>query len=219
MMFYQSLFSITPETFQAVNINFASGKFPKMIDFQMPVSTTHQSIIASKFICINDGASSDCFNGKVEQSFCTDILNNFNPDDAIPFKDTENRHFSGSASTSIAFSSAPKIGFIQFDFSSKQMIAAGVAGHYSHPDHIDCFEDSRITEANLLVDFPGREFQFKELNNPKPVSATNPDFVHPASGEIMESIFTTFTSKPFASDSVNFVTATSTAETTVVFPT
>jgi hypothetical protein len=84
---------------------------------------------------------------------------------------------------------------------------------------MDCFENSRITEADLLADPPGRELQFKELNNPKPVSTTNPDLVNPSPGEIMEGIFTAFTSKPFTGDSVDFIAVTSNAETTVVFPT
>ena len=128
-------------------------------------------------------------------------------------------NFSGRTSASIAFSPASKVGFIQFDLSSKKMITAGAVGYNCHPDHIDCFKDSRITEANLLRVLPGRELQFKKLNNPKPITATNPDFANSASGEIMESVLTTFTSKPFAGDSVDFVAATSTAETTVVFST
>lgn len=219
MVFYQSFFGITPEAFQAVNIHLASGKFLMMIDLQVPVSAIHQSIVASEFIGINDGASSDCLNGEVEQRVCTDIRNNFNPNDAVPFKDTENRHFPGSASASVAFSSPPEVCFIQFDFSGKQMIAVGVVGYNSHPYRIDCFQDSRVAEVNLLADLPGRELQFKELNNPKPISATNPDFINPSSGEIMKGVFTPFTPKPFACDSVDFVASTSPAETTVVFPT
>jgi hypothetical protein len=70
-----------------------------------------------------------------------------------------------------------------------------------------------------MTDLPCRKLQFKELNNPKPIAVTDPDFVNPASGKIMESIFTAFTSKLFSGDSVDFVAVTSTAETTVVFPT
>jgi len=219
MVFYQSFFGITPEAFEAVNINLASGKFLMMIDFQVPVSAIHQSIIASEFIGINDGASSDCLNGEVEQSLCTDIRNNFNPNDAVPFKDTENRHFPGSASASVTFSSTPEVCLIQFDLSCKQMIAVGVVSCNSHPYYVDCFKDSRIAEVNLLADLPGRELQFKELNNPKPISAANPDFINPSSGEIMKGVFTPFTSQPFACNSVDFVATTSPAETTVVFPT
>ena len=190
-----------------------------MLDFQVRVSTTHESIKASKIIGINDRASADSLNGQVEQSLRTDILENFYPNDAVPFKNPENRNFSGRFSPSIAFSPASEVSFIQFDLSSKQVIALSVIGCNTHPDRIDCFEDSRIIEATLLVDLPGRELQFKELNNPKPISATNPKVVNPASGEIMEIVFTQFTSKPFAADSVDLVAATFTAETTVVFPT
>jgi hypothetical protein len=70
-----------------------------------------------------------------------------------------------------------------------------------------------------LTDLPGRQLQFKELNDPKPISATNPNLVNPASGEIMEAILTASTSKLFTGDSVYGIAATSNAETTVVFPT
>jgi len=83
-----------------------------MIDFQVPISTTRQSIIASEFVGINDGAPSDCLDGQVEQSLGTDVVNNFDRNDAIPFKNAENRDFPGCTSTSITFSFASKIGFI-----------------------------------------------------------------------------------------------------------
>ena len=218
-MFYQTFFGITPKTFQAVDVNFASGKFLMMIDFQMPVSTMHQSVIASEFIGINNRASANCFNGQVQQSLRTDIFDHFNPNDNVPFKNTENRDFPGSPSTSITFSAASKVGFIQFDLTSKQIMTVGVVGYDSHPKDSDCFKDSRITETNLLTDLPCRQLQFKQLNDPKPISATNPDLVNPSSGEIMEGILTASTSKLFTGDSVYGVAATSTAETTVIFPT
>ena len=190
-----------------------------MIDFKMPISTTHQRIIAFEFIGINDGAASNRLDSQIEQSHRTDVLNNFNTNNAVPFKNTENRNFPGCPSTSITFSPASEVSLIQFDLTSKQIMTLGVVGYNSYPKDIDCFKDSRITKINLLGDFPGREFQFKELDNPKPISATNPMLVNPASGEIMECVFTPFTSEPFTDDPVDFIAPTSTAETTVVFPT
>ena len=190
-----------------------------MIDFQMPVSTTHQSIIASEFIRVNDGASPDCLDRQVEQSYCTYILNNLNSNNAISLKNTENRDFPGCPSAPITFSSASEVGFIQFNLTGKQVINVGIVGYDSHPQDIDCFKDSRIAEANLLGDLPGRELQFKELNDPKPISTTNPEPVNPASGEIMEGVFTPFASELFTADPVDLIAVTSTAETTVLFPT
>ena len=218
-MFYQPLFSITPKAFQAVDVNFAVGKFLMMIDFQMPVSTTHQSVIASEFISIYNGASPDFLDSQVKQSHRTDIGNNLNPNNAVPLKDTENRDFPGCPSAPIAFSSTSEVSLIQFDFTGKQIITVGVVGYDSHPKDIDCFKDSGIAQANLLGDLPGGKLQFKELDNPKPISAANPKLVNPASGKIMEGVFTPFTSKPFTDDPVDFIAVTSTAETTVLFPT
>ncbi len=189
-----------------------------MIDFQMPVSTTHQSIIASEFIHINNGASMDCLDLQVEQSHRTDILDNLNPNDTVPLKNTENRDFPCHPSTSIAISSAPEVGFIQLYLTSKQVITVCVVGDDSHPKDIEYFKDSRIAEADLLGDLPGREPQFKELNNPMPISASIPELINPASGEIMESVFKTFTSELFTVDPVDFIAPASTAETMVVFP-
>jgi hypothetical protein len=71
----------------------------------------------------------------------------------------------------------------------------------------------------LLGDLPGREFQLKELDDPQPMLIGDAKLIDPAARKIMECVFATFTPEPFAGDPVDLVTLTSTAETTVVFPT
>ena len=84
-------------------------------------------------------------------------------------------------------------------------------------DDIDGIKTRGIIETNLLENLPGREFQFKELNDLKPVSATDSEVVNPAPSEIIECVFTTPTSKPFAEDPLDFAAMTYTAERGVFF--
>ncbi len=82
---------------------------------------------------------------------------------------------------------------------------------------IDGIKTSGIIETNLLENLPGREFRFKELNDLKPVSATDPEVINPAPSEIIECVFTTPTSKSFADDPLDFAAVTYTGERGVLF--
>jgi len=92
-------------------------------------------------------------------------------------------------------------------------------GHDGHSYRIDCFEDRWIAQSNLLGDLPCRQLQLKELNNPQPLARTDVYPVDPPAGKIMKGEFAAFTSESFSGNSVDFEAATSTAETTVLFPT
>jgi len=107
----------------------------------------------------------------------------------------------------------------QLDLAAQEIFGISHVGHNSHPDHIDSLEHGRIAQACLLNDFPSGEFQFKELDDPKPMFIGDAKLIDPSTRKIMERIFTAFTSEPFADDSVDPVALASTAETTVVFPT
>ena len=108
MMFNESFFGITSESLHSVDINFTRGEFPFIINFQMPISTEHQKIIASELIRINNGSSSDGLNGQGKPCFGTNIFNHFNFDNPIPLQEAKYGDFVKCASASLAFSSSAK---------------------------------------------------------------------------------------------------------------
>lgn len=134
---------ITPESFNTINVHFPRRKPPFMINSQMPISTKHQSIIASKFICINNRSSSDCFNSHVHQRLCSNILNNFNPDRTIPFITAEYWDFPSSTSSSLSFSSSSKVALVHFDFTLKESIVI-LTCQNSHAYKGNCPQNSWI---------------------------------------------------------------------------
>jgi len=71
----------------------------------------------------------------------------------------------------------------------------------------------------LLSDPPGRELYFKELDYPQPLCTGDVDSIDPATCEVVELVTTMLAAVAFISEFVDVAAATSTAETTVVFPT
>ncbi len=74
-MLNQPLFGIAPESLNAIDVDFTRGKELLMINLQMPVAAKHQRVIASEFICVNDGSSSNRFDSEAQKSLCADITN------------------------------------------------------------------------------------------------------------------------------------------------
>ena len=87
-----------------------------MVDFQMPISTAHQRIVASEFVGINNRAAADGFNCQIQQCSSADIFNHLDFNSAVSFQDTEYRYFVGSSTATLAFAFAAKIGFIDLNF-------------------------------------------------------------------------------------------------------
>jgi hypothetical protein len=218
-MLNEPFLGVTPETFQSVDVYLSVGEPFLMVDLQVPVSATHQSVIASEFISIDNRTSSYCLEGQLQQSLCPDVLDDFDTHNAISFENTEYRHFIGSPSASFSFSSATEVGFIQFDLSAEQIPTLNTMGQDGHSNRIDCFKDRWIAQSNLLRDLSCRQLQLIELNDPQPLSTTDSQPANPPSSKIMKGIFASLTSESFSGNSVDFVAVTSTAETTVLFPT
>lgn len=190
-----------------------------MVDLKMPVATEHKRIVASELIGIDDGTPPDGLNGKVEQGLRLDIVNRFDFYYPIPLKYTEYRDFVKGTSASFAFPLSPKVALIQLDLPFEEVLIIAIMGQDGHSDDIDRLEHGGVAEINLLGNLPGRELQFKELDDPEPLFATYPEPVNPSSTKIMKGIATAFTPIPFPCNPVDIIASTSYAETTVVFPT
>ncbi len=219
MVLDESFFSIAPEAFNTINIDLAGCKELFMIDFKMPVATKHQRVITFEFIGVDDRSAPDSFNCEIQKCSGLDILDDLDLNDPVSLQDAENRDFVGSSTAPFAFASASEIGFVKFDFTPKEVILADRSSGNGHSDDIQGFEHRGVAQGCLLRDFPGTEFQFKELDNPQPLLEADSQAVDPSAGEVVKSIFAAFAAEPSADDLIDFVASASYAETTVVFPT
>lgn len=219
MMFDQSFFGIAPKPFHSVDIDFPGRESLFVVDFQMPIPTEHQRIITSKFVCIDHRPSANCFHRQVQERLGSYILDHFNPNYPIALQNPENRDFVERASSSLTFSPSPKVGLIQLNLSTEKFIPVLTVQQDSHPNGMDGFENGGVAETDLLGNLSGRQLQLKELKDPQPGSIRDAQLIDPASGEIMEGVFTTLAAKLFPFDTIDFIARTPTAETTVVFPT
>jgi len=219
MVLDEPFFSIAPEAFNTINIDLAGCKEFFMIDFKMPVATKHQRVITFEFIGIDDRSSPDSFHGEIQKCSGLDILDHLDLNNPVSLQDAENRDFAGSPTAPFTFASASEIGLVKFDFTLKEFIFPYCTAGNGHPDYTKGFEHRGIAQGCLLRDFPGRKFQFKELDNPQPLLETDSQAVDPSAGEVVKSIFAAFATQPFADDLIDLVASASYAETTVVFPT
>jgi len=65
MIFHQTFLGKTPETFKAVNVDFAGSEGFAMVNLEMPVATECQRIIAVKFIGANNASAANLLDGHV----------------------------------------------------------------------------------------------------------------------------------------------------------
>jgi hypothetical protein len=217
--FYDSFLGKAPESLHPIDIDLTGGKELFMVDFDVAIPAEHEAVVAFEFIGIDDTASANSFHGEVKQGVCRDIVNYFDLDHPLALQDTENRDFIVCSSASFALSSPPEIRFIHFNLSTEQRRPFRGTGNDSFSDHRDRFEDRWITEPHLGSDLACRQLKLKEFYDPQPVPGGYLNGIDPASREIMECVSTPFTAKPSANDSIDLEASTSTAETTVVFPT
>lgn len=217
--FYDSFLGKTPESLHPVDIDLTGGKELFVVDFDVAIPAEHEAVVAFEFIGIDDTASANSFNGEVEQGVCRDIVNYFDLNHPRALQDTENRYFIVCPPASFSLSSSTEIRLVHLNFSTEQRCPIRSSGHDRFPDHRDRFEDRWITEAHLDSDLACRQLKLKEFYDPQPVPSGYLNGIDPASREVMECVSTPFTAEPPATDSIDLGASTSTAETTVVFPT
>jgi hypothetical protein len=218
-MFNETFFSITPEPFQAIDIDPAIGKAFPMVNPHMFIPTKHKGIIASEFIGVDNTASAYHLDRMIQKCFRADVGNRGYHNASIAFQNAKDRDLVESSSASFAFASAPKVGFIQFDLPGHQFFCVSAVSNNGQPDERHGFEDRRITQPDLGSNLSGRQFQFKAFDDPQPLLRGNSQFIDPTATEVMKRIPTTFAAEPFTNNPVDLISVASDAETTVVFPT
>lgn len=215
--FDNSFFGVTPESLNAVDVNFAVAKMLSMVNVNMSVTTEHQGVVAFKFIRVNDTTAPDHLDCQVQESFGFNVSDYLHMDTAISLEDTEYRNLIGSPAAAFTFALAPKVRFIDFNDSIHPIGSNGILPN-SSADELDSLESCRITQSNLLSNTACRNFQFKELDDPQPLFGADFNFIQPSVTEVVEGISTPLTSIPFAQQPIDFITVTPAAKNMPFFP-
>jgi len=186
--FHDPLFSVTPETFEAVDIDSAPGELFTMIDSQVTIAAEHESVIDLVLIGIDDAPAFDLFDCQPENGSGTDIGNNFHVNMSIPLKDPENRDFSGCPASSDALSMASEVSFVQLDFTTEENIRVLSMSQDRHPDRIDSLQSRIVGNVKLAGNLAARYLQFKELDDPQPLAACQGPPVDPAAAKVVKGV-------------------------------
>jgi hypothetical protein len=218
MEFDQSLLGETPKAFEAIDIHFARREAFPMIDSKMTIAAEHKSIIAPELIGVYNRSTTDRFDGHAEQGLCRNVFDDFDLDRPVALQNAENRNFSGCPATTLPFAPTTKIAFVQLNFTTEKQVGI-LTGDDSESDDRDCLQDRRITQAYLLGNLPGRNFEFKELNDPQPLLKRDVQLIDPAIREVVEGVFTSFASVSSADDPIDFSASTACTKNRPIFPT
>ena len=208
-MFNEPFFSVAPETFQSVDVDFAGREDLFVVDPEMAITAEHQSIIPSELIRIDYTPSTYLFDRQIQKRLGTDVGQYLHLNYSLPLQDAENRDFMPSTSSTFTSTLASKISFIHLHFAFDQIMVPLVFSHYAPSDQIHCLEHGRITYFDLFSNLPGGKLQFKQFNDPKPVNGTNSQLSQPATNPFGKRITTPLTSKTTIHQSIDFVAPTS----------
>lgn len=164
---------------------FYVSKIFLVVYLHMPISTEHQGVIPSERICIHDTSYLHCFDSKVQKRMGCDIVENFDSDNALSFKNAKYRHFILCSYSSIAFSSTSKLALVHINLTKKEVGSTTRASYNRHSYCSNGFQHSWINQPYLLGYIPGRQ-----LNNPKPIPTANMYSVNPSCCKITELVST-----------------------------
>ena len=218
MEFYQSLLGETPKAFEAIDIDLARRESLSMIDPKMTIAAEHKSIIAPELIGVYNRSATDRFDGHAEQGLRRNVSDDFNLDRPVALQNAENRHFPGCPAATFPLAPTTEIAFVQLDLTSEKHIGI-LSGDDSKSDYRDRLQNCRITQSHLLSDLPGRDLEFKELNDPQPLLERDVQLIDPSIREVVEGVFTSFTSVSSADDPIYFSASTACTENRPIFPT
>ena len=190
MVLDKALLGPTPKTLQAVNVNLAGGEAFLMVHLQVPVATEHEAVVALKLVRIDDRTPADLFDRQLQQGGCRDVSNDRHMDLAVALQDAQYRHFSGSASASVALAAASEVALIQLDLSAQQK--GGILGlaDNGQPDGLNGSVNGPISQAHLLGHLADGDLLFKELDQGQPLHTGQSSLFDPPSGELLEGILT-----------------------------
>jgi hypothetical protein len=213
----EPLFGVTPEAFDAIDVDLAIAKVFAMVKIDMPIATEHERIIALELIRVNNAATPDHLDRQIKQSFSFDIFDSLHMDKPVPLEDTKHRDLVGCPASTFALAPSAKVGFIQFNRPVHPFRRRNTMPNCL-PDDLDSFKGCGITQTDLLSDPSGRNLQFKELDDPQPLLMADLNAIDPTVTEVMEGILTPLATVPFAQQPIDFIAVTSAAKNMPFFP-
>jgi len=209
MMFNKPFFSIAPETFKTVDVNFTGGEDFLVVDPEMAITAEHKSIITSKLVGIDYAPSTHFFDRQVQKRLSANVWQNFYLNHSLPLQDAENRDLVTRTPSTFTFALTSQISLVHLHFTFDQIMVPLAFSHYAPSDQIRCLQHRRITYSNLFGNLPGGELQLKQFDDPKPVNGTNSQLSQPPTNPFRECIATPLTTKTTIHQSVDFIAPTS----------
>jgi len=217
MMFDKSFFGPTPESFETVDIYFATGESFLMIDGKVAIPAKHERIVDRVSVGVDNAATANDFYREPEQGIGADIGDNFHLDGSLTLQDTEHGYFPGSAATSPAFPFAAEIALVDLNLAAEQFVGIGGSTENRMADYHHCPVNRIIGHGKLRGNLVCRYLQLEQFENTKPVLATQPGLVQPSSGEVRESISTSRTATSITGKFPQFSTSALGTNTLMVF--
>lgn len=145
-----------------------------MIHCKIPVTTAHKRDINLVLASIDYASPADLLDGKFKKRFGLAIGNHLDKNLASSREDTENWKLFPSSAVALSLALAAEIGFIKLYFSLKKRNGIFCVSQDHHPKDRNSSMSCFISNANLLCDRPFRYFEFKELDDPKPLTWAQP---------------------------------------------
>ncbi len=128
-----------------------------MINLKVAIPAEHQAVIATEFIRIDDAATSNGFDRQADQGMSRHIGHNTYLDFTISLQDAKYRHFTGGATSPVAFASTAKIAFIQFDFTIHECGGISGVGDDRTTDCSNGLVNGVVGKPHLLSHFSNRQ--------------------------------------------------------------
>lgn len=210
----ESFLGITPEAFQAVNIDFSICEPSFVVYPQMTVSTEHQCVVSSEFIRVDDRAPSNYFNGFGQKTFGRNIFNDRHGHLPFSLENSEYGDLSSGPSSSFTFSASAEVRFVHLNLPVQESFLLGEG----HPKTMTGSQNSRVAQSSLLSDPIGRDFQFKELDDPQESFKGEAELPDPSLGEVMKGNSTSFATVFFTLQTIDSIAPTTAAENMALFP-
>lgn len=214
----QTLFGITPKSFQTVNIDFTAGKSLAMIHSQMAIPATHQGVITPELVRVNNRATPDSSDRHLQQTAGRDIVDDLHSDYAISLQNAKYRHFTGRSAAAFTLASAAKVAFIQFNLTAHKVLSVLRRNQHGVTQQIISFQRRGITHATLNRRPKGADFQFKQLDQPQPGFKRAMQLVDPSAGKIMKGIMTPSAAILSVGNAIDFIASTLCAKNMAFLP-
>jgi len=218
VVFHKSFLSIAPEPFEAVNVDSPFNEIFTMVQVKMSIATKHERVIDFEFIGIDNATSSYFFNGKAQYRLSLDVWDYLHIDFPLSFQDAEYRYLIGGSTATLAFVSAAEVGFIEFHFTSQQLLGILSMSDNSRPQGGNSFIGGVVGDTQLLGHLSCGYLQLKKFNHPQPLSTREMAMVDPPATEVMKSIFASAASTASIRQTIEFPTVTTRTNSLLVFP-